>query len=96
MGHVEFAEFIAMIIAIISLINFPFIVKKRRDFIKFLPGLFFFVLGFIAENLEEVVLHHFFAILEQIFVLSGAILLVLAALMELKLISPKNKESHSN
>ena len=96
MSHIEFVEYIAMIIAIVSLINFPFIVKRRRDFIKFLPGLFFLVLGFIAENIEEVFLHNFFAFLEQIFILSGAILLVLAVIMELKMILPKNQESHSN
>ncbi len=94
MSELELVEFNAMIIGIVALINFPFIVRRRKDFIKYLPGIFFIILGFIAENLEEVVLHNFFAILEQIFILSGAILLVLALIIELKMNLLKNQESH--
>ncbi len=96
MAGLDFVEFNAMIIGIIALINFPFIVKRRKNFIKYLPGMFFLILGFIAENLEEVIFHNFFAFLEQIFILSGAVLLVFAVIMELKMIILKNQEPNSN
>lgn len=95
MPAIELVEFIAMIIGIVAFMNFPFIVKRRRDFIKYLPGIFFIVLALIAENIEEIFLHDLFAIIENISILSGAILLLLAVLMELKTVILKNRDLQS-
>lgn len=86
MAHLGIVEFIAMIIAIIALINFPFIIKRRKDFIKYLPGILFLVITFVAENIEEFFSIMAFAILEAISILVGVILLILAALMDLDVI----------
>jgi hypothetical protein len=96
MAGLELVEFNAMIIAIIALINFPFIVKRRKDFIKYLPGILLLVLAFIAENIEEIYVHDLSAILENVFLLSGAILLIMAILMELDIIFIKIKHIRLN
>jgi len=96
MDHIEFVELIAMIIAIISLINFPFIIKRRRDFIKYLPGIFFLILVFVFENIEEIFLHEISAIIENIFLIIGATLLVTAVFIELKKTPSKKKLIHSS
>ena len=95
MGEIELVELSAMIIGIIAFMNFPFVIKRRRDFIKYLPGILFMVLGFVFENIEEVFLHDLFAILENISILLGAILLSMAVLMELDRGILKNRNSQS-
>ena len=87
MAHLELIKFIAMIIALIALINFPFIVKRRKDFVKYLPGIFFLIITFVAEGFEEIFFHELFAIIENVSLLIGVILLIFAALMELDVIS---------
>ncbi len=82
MKHIELVEFIAMIIALISLINFPFIIKRRRDFTKYLPGIFFLILVLVFENIEEIFYHEISAIIENIFLIIGAILLVAAVFLD--------------
>ncbi|KKK41610.1 hypothetical protein LCGC14_0704380 [marine sediment metagenome] len=89
MEHIDLVELIASIIALIALINFPFIVKRRKDFVKYLPGIFFLAITFVAETIEEIFLHDLFEIIESSSLLLGAILLILAALMELDVISIK-------
>ena len=91
MVHLELVETIASIIAIIALINFPFIVKRRKDFVKYLPGIFFLVITFVGEAIEEIFLYELFAIIENISLILGAILLIVAALMDLNVISIKIK-----
>ncbi len=91
MGHLAVVEFIAMIIAIIALINFPFIIKRRKDFVKYLPGIFCIVITFVAEVLEEIFLFNLFAIIEVFSILLGVILLILAALMDLEFMFFKSK-----
>ncbi len=91
MADLELVETVASIIAIISLINFPFIVKRRKDFVKYLPGIFFIVITFVGETIEEIFLYDIFAIIENISLILGAILLIVAALMDLNVISIKIK-----
>ena len=91
MVELEFVEFDAMIIALIALITFPFIVKRRKDFVKYLPGIFFLVFAFVAENIEEIYSSDLFAIIESVLLLLGATLLIFAALMELDIIFIKKK-----
>ena len=91
MADLELVETVASIIAIISLINFPFIVKRRKDFVKYLPGIFFLVITFVGETIEEIFLYEIFAIIENISLILGAILLIVAALMDLNVISIKIK-----
>ncbi len=87
MAHLEIIKFIAMIIALIALINFPFIIKRRKDFVKYLPGIFFLIITFVAETFEEIFVFDFFAIFENISLLLGVIFLIFATLMELDVIS---------
>jgi len=91
MAHLELVELIASIIAIIALINFPFIVKRRKDFVKYLPGIFFLVITYVSETIEEMFLYELFTIIENISLILGAILLIVAALMDLNVISLKIK-----
>ncbi len=91
MADLELVETVASIIAIIALINFPFIVKRRKDFVKYLPGIFFLVITFVGETIEEIFLYEIFAIIENISLILGAILLIVAALIDLNVISIKIK-----
>ena len=91
MAHLELVETIASIIAVFALINFPFIVKRRKDFVKYLPGIFFLVITFLGESIEEIFLYDVFAIIENISLILGASLLIVAALMDLNVISIKIK-----
>ena len=75
-------KFVAMVIAIIAFINFPTILKRRKDFVKFLPGIACLILLFTSSFLEDA--FRIFEILKNIFVLAGAILLFYAARIEFK------------
>ena len=96
MAELELVELNAMIIALIALVNFPFIIKRRKDFVKYLPGIFCLIIAIVAENIEEIYLHDIYAIVENVFLLGGAILLILAALMELDVIFFKIKHIRLN
>lgn len=78
----EMIKFVAMVISIIAFINFPIIFKRRKDFIKFLPGITCLVLLFTSSFLEDA--YRIFEILKNIFVLAGAIFLFIAARIEFK------------
>ena len=91
MVNLELVETLASVIAVIALINFPFIIKRRKDFVKYLPGIFFLVITFVGETIEEIFLYEIFAIIENISLILGAILLIVAALMDLNVISIKIK-----
>ncbi len=77
MDDLEMIKFVAMVIAIIAFINFPIILKRRKDFVKFLPGITCLILLFTSSFLEDA--FRIFEILKNIFVLAGAILLFIAA-----------------
>jgi len=49
------------------------------------------ILAFVFENIENIYRNNASAIIENIFLLSGSILLVLAVLMELNIVFSKNK-----
>lgn len=91
MEEFELVKFIAMLISIISLANFPIIFKKRKDFIKYLPGLFSLILVLTFSSLDDLVLSDFFSLLEIIFLLSGAVLLISAVFIEFKFVISENK-----
>ena len=80
----ETIELIAMIFAIIAMINFPFIAKKRPDFMKFLPGLYIFTISFVIDALDDLVYYSIFELIGLTFFLIGAILIVVALLFEIK------------
>jgi hypothetical protein len=98
LAEIEFdlIEINAMIISLIAIINFPLIIKKRKDFIKYLPGLIFlmmiFIFGFL-DDLFEFNGFEIFEILESACILAAAILLLLASLIELHNIFLKWKAS---
>ena len=98
LAEVEFdlIEINAMIISIIAIINFPLIIKKRKDFIKYLPGIISLIMLFIFGFLDDLFQFDIFQILEILCILSGAILLLLASLIDLHKIFLYWKESRTN
>ncbi|MFX1395079.1 MAG: hypothetical protein ACFFAH_16115 [Promethearchaeota archaeon] len=93
MAELEMIKLVAMVIAIIALINFPIIFKKRKDFIKFLPGITCLIMLFTSSFLEDA--FRIFEILKNIFVVSGAILLFIAARIEFKEMRSNRDKSHN-
>ncbi|MFX1257086.1 MAG: hypothetical protein ACFFAN_04460 [Promethearchaeota archaeon] len=97
MEEIDLIEFSAMIIALIAIVNIPFIIKRRKDFIKYVPGIVSLILFFIAGNLDDFFKYEVFDIIENACILLGAILLLMASLMDLnetiswKKISRKSK-----
>ena len=78
--ELEMIKLVAMIIAIVAFLNFPLILKRRKDFNKYLPGITCLIMLFASSFLEDA--FRVFEILKNIFVLAGAILLFIAARME--------------
>ena len=83
MAELEMIKLVAMLIAIFAFVNFPLIYKKRRNFIKFLPGITCLIMVFTSSFLED--MFRIFEILKNIFALSGAILFFIAARFEYKI-----------
>ena len=81
--ELDLIEINAMIISIIAIINFPLIIKKRKDFIKYLPGIVSLIMLFIFGFLDDLFALQIFEILESVCILFGAILLLVASLIEL-------------
>ncbi len=81
--ELDLIEINAMIISIIAIINFPLIIKKRKDFIKYLPGIISLILLFIFGFLDDLFELEIFEFIESLCILSGALLLLLASLVEL-------------
>lgn len=82
MSELEIVECVAMVISFISVISFYYILKRRKNFSKYLPGIMCLILVFICTTLEDVILFEVFSFLENIFAISGAILLLFASLIE--------------
>lgn len=97
LAEVEFdlIEINAMIISIIAIINFPLIIKKRKDFIKYLPGIISLIMLFIFGFLDDLFGSEIFEFLESLCILFGAILLLSASLIELHQIFSKWKVSRT-
>ncbi len=93
MSELEAIEFTAMIISLIAIINIPYIIKRRKEFIKYLPGFVSLMIYFTADTLDDLFPGIFFVLIEIIAYFFGAILLLIAALIDLKKTFPKRKES---
>ena len=94
--ELDIIEINAMIISIIAIINFPLIIKKRKDFIKYLPGIISLILLFIFGVLDDLFGLEIFEIMESLCLLFGAVLLLLASLIELHKIILNWKASHTH
>jgi len=81
--EIDLIEINAMIISIIAIINFPLIIKKRKDFIKYLPGIISLIMLFIFGFLDDLFAFEIFEIMESLCILLGAVLLLLASLIDL-------------
>lgn len=81
--EIDLIEINAMIISIIAIINFPLIIKKRKDFIKYLPGIISLIMLFIFGFLDDLFPLEIFEIMESLCILLGAVLLLLASLIDL-------------
>jgi len=95
MAELEAIEFTAMIISLVAIVNIPYIIKRRKDFIKYLPGFVSLMIYLIADNLDDIFPGILFVLIEIIFYFFGAILLLIAALIDLKKTFPKRKESRT-
>ena len=91
----DLIEINAMIISIIAIVNFPLIIKKRKDFIKYLPGIISLIMLFVFGFLDDLSGSEIFEILESLCILFGAILLLLASLIELHKIFLNRKVSQA-
>jgi len=81
----------SMILGIIATCILIFIVYRKIEFNKYVPGLICLILVFIVEVFEIREYEVFFDFLENVGILSGAILLFIAALLEYYQSSPKRK-----
>lgn len=72
----------SMIIVILAICILIFIVHRKIEYSKYVPGLICLTLVFIAELFENGEYEMFFDFLENAGILSGAILLFIAALLE--------------
>ena len=94
--ELDLIEINAMIISLIAIINFPLIIKKRKDFIKYLPGIISLIMVFIFGFLDDLFALEIFEILESLCILFGAVLLLFASLIELHEIFLNRKASRTH
>ena len=93
MPLIETTKLIAMVITIIALLNFPFIIKKRKDFLKFIPGLTLHIMSFIFSGLNDLFELPLLDFLEILSLLIGSILISIAIMIEIKLIKSNNRNN---
>ncbi|MFX1337406.1 MAG: hypothetical protein ACFFDK_02220 [Promethearchaeota archaeon] len=82
MPELEVGEMIILIIAIFPMTFSYFVVKARRDILKWLPGYFCFYLNFLCTNLEALALPDVFNFLEHFFLMLAGIFLASAVFHE--------------
>ncbi|MFX0073040.1 MAG: hypothetical protein ACFFAO_18335 [Candidatus Hermodarchaeota archaeon] len=94
MVDIDIIDLNSMIIGFIAIIISILFYKKKLEFLKYLPGFIGIILVFVANSFDDYIFYHrnFFDMLENIGILSGAILLFIAALYELK----KENEVNNN
>ncbi len=80
MPSLEINELIVLIILAIPVAFSPYLLKKRRDIMKWFPGYYALFITFLSTNLEAFIapdefnfMEHFFAMLAGIFMFAAAI-----------------------
>lgn len=89
MNDLELFELYSMIIGCMAICVLLLILHKRIEFSKYVPGLICIILGFFVDVFEDGIYEEFFDFLENASILSGAILLLIAAFFEYYKSNPK-------
>jgi len=82
MPSLEINELIVLIILAIPVAFSPYLLKKRRDIMKWFPGYYSLFMVFLSTNLEAFVAPDAFNFLEHFFAMIAGILFCMAALYE--------------
>jgi len=82
MPSLEINELIVLIILAIPVAFSPYLLKKRRDIMKWFPGYYSLFIVFLSTNLEAFVAPDAFNFLEHFFAMIAGILFCMAALYE--------------
>ncbi len=89
MAQSEIINLIALIISIAAMLTFPFIIKKRKAFSRYLPGLFLLCLNFVIGTLDDLYRLSYLEpyvdvdLVEVYCLLAGAVWIVNAILIEI-------------
>ena len=82
MPSLEINELMVLIILAIPVAFSPYLLKKRRDIMKWFPGYYCLFIVFLSTNLEAFVAPDTFNFLEHLFAMFAGILFCMAALYE--------------
>ncbi|MFX1394033.1 MAG: hypothetical protein ACFFAH_10705 [Promethearchaeota archaeon] len=82
MNDIDLFALNSMIIGCFAIFVLIIILLKKIDFNKYVPGLICIIIVFIVEVFEIEIYEEFFDFFEYAGILSGAILLLIAALLE--------------
>ena len=82
MPSLEINELMVLIILSIPVAFSPYLLKKRKDIIKWFPGYYSLFMVFLSTNLEAIIAPDTFNFLEHFFAMLTGILMCIAALLE--------------
>ncbi|MFX1388991.1 MAG: hypothetical protein ACFE9Z_02890 [Promethearchaeota archaeon] len=82
MPSLEINELIVLIILSIPVAFSPYLLKKRRDIMKWFPGYYCLFITFLSTNLEAFVAPDTFNFMEHLFAMLSGIFMCIAALYE--------------
>jgi hypothetical protein len=83
MPSLEINELIVLIILSIPVAFSPYLLKKRRDIMKWMPGYYCLFITFLSTNLEAFIAPDEFNFAEHFFAMMAGILMFVAAVYEL-------------
>ncbi|MFX1569760.1 MAG: hypothetical protein ACFFCV_15490 [Promethearchaeota archaeon] len=82
MPSLEINELTVLIILAIPVAFSPYLLKKRRDIMKWFPGYYCIFITFLSTNLEAAILPDTFNFMEHFFAMMAGILFCVAAFYE--------------
>ena len=82
MPSLEINELIMLIICTVPAIFFPYLIKKRRDIMKWGLGFYALFMVFLSTNLEAFILPDFFNFLEHFFIMLAGIFMCITGIYE--------------
>ena len=82
MPSLEINELIVLIILSIPVAFSPYLLKKRRDIMKWMPGYYALFITFLSTNLEAFIAPDQFNFMEHFFAMLSGILMFIAAVYE--------------
>ncbi len=83
MPSLEINELIVLIILFIPVTFSPYLLKKRRDIMKWFPGYYALYITFLSTNLEAFFVPDVFNFMEHFFAMLAGIFMFVAAIYEL-------------